>query len=224
MACEPVCDQPRENLGGCVAPSQLRHLVEVAIVDVSQDTTQRLGGRADIHHDVVGVELDPGEGRVHDVSGSVQALGRTEQLTAEAVRDHHVVTDGDTEHQSYPSSYVSVWQTARRRPSDSRAITSGSSSNVDSPVSSASKAGSRSRSSASARRSAVVRRPRRATATSPTWLARMPRRREWKAAPRDSWTDSSPYQLRSTTVWSAASKARESWSPADVALAWNTRS
>ena len=65
---------------------------------------QHLGGPADIHHDVVGVELDPGEGRVHDVRRSVQALRGTEHFAAEAVRDHHVVADGDTEHRSYPSS------------------------------------------------------------------------------------------------------------------------
>ncbi len=79
-----------------------------------------------------------------------------------------------------------MWQSAGSRPSASRAITSGSSPNGDAPVSSASKAGSRSRSSASARRCAVVRRPRRAAATAPTWLALMPRRLEWKAPPRDS--------------------------------------
>ena len=55
-----------------------------------------------------------------------------------------------------------VWQSAGRLPAASRAITSGSSSKRDSPVTSASKAGSRSRSSASASRSAVVRRPPRA--------------------------------------------------------------
>ena len=55
-----------------------------------------------------------------------------------------------------------VWQSAGRLPAASRAITSGSSPKRDCPVTSASKAGSRSRSSASASRSAVVRRPLRA--------------------------------------------------------------
>ena len=55
-----------------------------------------------------------------------------------------------------------VWQSAGRLPAASRAITSGSSAKRDCPVMSASKAGSRSRSSASASRSAVVRRPLRA--------------------------------------------------------------
>ena len=38
---------------------QAWHFVEVAVVEVLQDATQHLGGPADIHHDVVGVELDP---------------------------------------------------------------------------------------------------------------------------------------------------------------------
>ena len=50
-------------------------------------------------------------------------------------------------------------------------MTRGSSSKRDSPVTSTSKAGSRSSSSARARRSAVVRRPLRAGETVPTWLA-----------------------------------------------------
>ena len=67
-----------------------------------------------------------------------------------------------------------MWQSAGRLPAASRAITSGSSPKRDCPVTSASKAGSRSSSSASASRSAVVRRPLRAGERVPTWLARMP--------------------------------------------------
>ena len=78
-----------------------------------------------------------------------------------------------------------VWQSAGRLPAASRAMTSGSSPKRDCPVTSASKAGSRSRSSASASRSAVVRRPLRAGETVPTWLARMPRRLEWNAPPSE---------------------------------------
>ena len=65
------------------------------------------------------------------------------------------------------------WQIAGSEPVASRAMTSGSSSKREAPVSSASKAGSRSKSSASASRSDVVRVARRAGATTPTWLARM---------------------------------------------------
>ena len=117
-----------------------------------------------------------------------------------------------------------VWQSAGRLPAASRAITSGSSPKRDCPVTSASKAGSRSRSSASASRSAVVRRPLRAEESVPTWLARMPRRPEWNAPPSDSRTSLSPYQLRSMTVPSGASRSSDRWSPADVALVCTTRS
>ena len=65
-------------------------------------------------------------------------------------------------------------------------MTSGSSSKGDSPVRSTSNAGSRSRSSARASRSAVVRRALRAGDTVPTWLARSPRRpRVERAAERE---------------------------------------
>ena len=75
-----------------------------------------------------------------------------------------------------------------------------------------------------ASRSARERLARRAGATSPTWLARMVRRAEWKEPPRPSRTCVSPYQLRSTTVPSVASRSTASWSPADVALVCRTRS
>ena len=64
-----------------------------------------------------------------------------------------------------------VWQSAGRLPAANRAITSGNSPKRDCPVISASKAGSRRSSSASASRSAVVRRPLRAGERVPTWLA-----------------------------------------------------
>ena len=101
----------------------------------------------------------PPERRVDDVRRAVQPLRRAEHLAPEAVGDHHVVADGHAEHRSLLSSVGDdVWQSAGSVPPASRAITSGSSSKRDSPVSSASKAGSRSRSRASASRSAVVRR------------------------------------------------------------------
>ena len=68
------------------------------------------------------------------------------------------------------------------------------------PVISASKAGSRSSSSASASLSVVERRPLRTGETVPTWLARIASRPAWKAPPSESRTSASPYQLRSTTV------------------------
>src|SRR3954447_25202143 len=103
-------------------------------------------------------------------------------------------------------------------------MTSGNSSKRDSPVSSASNAGSRSSSSASASRSAVVRRELRAGDIVPTWLARSPSRPTWNAPPSESRTSSSPYQLSSSTVPSGASSSSERWNPAAVALVCTTRS
>ena len=59
---------------------------------------QLLGGQADVDDDVVGVQLGPAERGVDDEGGAVQLLGRSEDLAAEAVRDHDVVADGDAEH------------------------------------------------------------------------------------------------------------------------------
>src|SRR5215211_5051069 len=117
-----------------------------------------------------------------------------------------------------------VWQRAGRLPDARRAITPGSSSKRDSPVTSASNAGSRRRSSARASRLAVVRRTLRAGDTVPTWLARSRRRPAWNAPPSESRTSASPYQLSSSTVPSGASRSSEHWSPADVALVCTTRS
>src|SRR3954447_6589090 len=103
-------------------------------------------------------------------------------------------------------------------------MTPGRSSKRDSPVSSASNAGSRSSSSASASRSAVVRRELRAGDIVPTWLARSARRPEWNAPPSASRTSASPYQLSSSTVPSGASSSSERCSPAAVALVCTTRS
>ena len=49
-------------------------------------------------------------------------------------------------------------------------------------------------------------------------------RDEWNDPPSDSSTCASPYQLRSSTVASGASRSSESCRPAPVALVWTTRS
>src|SRR5919106_430518 len=117
-----------------------------------------------------------------------------------------------------------VWQSAGRLPAAKRAMTAGSSSKRDSPVTTTPKAGSRSSSSARESLSAVVRRALRAGDTVPTWLARIPRRPTWNAPPSESRTSASPYQLSSTTVPSGARRSSERWRPADVALVCTTRS
>jgi len=58
----------------------------------------------------------------------------------------------------------------------------------------------------------------------PTWLLRTVRRREWKNSPSGTLTWRSPYQLSSITVASGASSSSDRVSPAEVALAWTTRS
>ena len=141
---------------------------------------QLLGCSDDVDDDAVGVEIRAPEGRIDDVRRAVEPLRGPECLAAQAVGDHHVIADGHAEH-GYPSPYVIVWHTAGRLPAASRAITSGNSSKRDSPVRSASNAGSRSSSRASASRSAVVRREARAGESVPTWLERMPRRPAWNA-------------------------------------------
>ena len=68
------------------------------MVQLGKDRTEDLGGLADVDHDVVGVQCTTAEGGVHHERGAVQALGRTEHLAPETVRDHHVVSDGDAVH------------------------------------------------------------------------------------------------------------------------------
>src|SRR5919204_3342427 len=68
------------------------------------------------------------------------------------------------------------------------------------------------------------RRALRAGDTVPTWLARTARRPVWKAPPSESRTSASPYQLRSSTVPSGASRSSDRCRPADVALVCTTRS
>jgi len=63
----------------------------------------------------------------------------------------------------------------------------------------------------------VLRRPRRAGETNPTWLERIASRPEWKAAPRATVVSESPYQDSSTTVPSTPSRSSEVGRPAEVA-------
>ena len=107
-----------------------------------------------------------------------------------------------------------VWQMAGRVPSARRGMTPGSSSNGDSPVSRASKAGSRRRSTASAQPLGirVARAPRLPQRNPPGWHG-CASRDEWNDPPSDSSTRESPYQLRSSTVASGASRSSESWRP-----------
>lgn len=68
-----------------------------------QHHAQRLGREADVDDDVVSVEVSAPERGVDDVGRAVQALCGPEGLAPQAVGDHHVVTDGHTEHGYSPS-------------------------------------------------------------------------------------------------------------------------
>src|SRR5262249_38717723 len=160
------------------------------------------------------VQLGAAERGVDHVGRPVQSLRRSEDLAAEAVRDHHVIADGHAEHPVHPSPYVMTWHSPGSSPAANRSSTSGSSSKPDSPVISAATTGWGSSSSASARRAAWVRLDRRAGETAPTWLPRMVSRPEWNDPPSDRFTGRSPYQLSSITVPSGASRSSDRCSPA----------
>ena len=174
---EAVRDDLRERLGRRVHAREGGLVVKVAIGELGQHLVQYVGRPTDIDDDVVGVERCASECGVHEVRGAVQTLRGPEHLAAEAVGDHHVITNGHAEHEllRVVDDRVAERGDAAGGELD---ITSGSSEKPDSPVTSASKAGSGSNSSAIASRSAVVRRPARAGDTVPTWLARMARRLE----------------------------------------------
>jgi hypothetical protein len=99
---ESVRDHLGQRLGGGVHPGERGLLVEVAVAQRAHDGVQLLGGSADVDHDVVRVESRPAERGVHHEGRAVQPLRRTENLTPEAVRDHHVVADGHAEHRTTP--------------------------------------------------------------------------------------------------------------------------
>ncbi len=86
-----------------LTPGEVRFVVEVAQVPPFQDAAQLRGGQGDVDHDVVGVQLRSAKGRVDEEGRAVKPLRRTENLAPEAVRDHHVLADGHTEHRFRPS-------------------------------------------------------------------------------------------------------------------------
>ena len=72
-------------------------------MSAAEHVVQLLGGAADVDDDAVVVEPVAPERRVDDEGRAVQPLRRSEDLTPEAVRDHHVVADGHAEHAVTPS-------------------------------------------------------------------------------------------------------------------------
>ena len=72
-------------------------------VELSQHSVQLLGRPTDVDHDPVGVQIRASECDIHDVCRAVQTLRGPEPLATEAVGNHHVIADGDAEHNQSPS-------------------------------------------------------------------------------------------------------------------------
>ncbi len=72
-----------EKFSGRVAALEVRHVVEIAIVQGAQYGLERVVGAADVDHDPVAVERFGDEGCVDDEGRAVQRLGRAEDGAAE---------------------------------------------------------------------------------------------------------------------------------------------
>ena len=169
---QPVGDVAREHLSGRVGAREHRLVVEVAVGQLGHDGAQLLGRRG---------RCRPGSRRRRGSRRGTSRRRRTSRRAAagRGRRPRRVKLCATimwsrtvTPNTAPPRCRRSTRGTApAARGETSRGITSGRVSNGDSPVSRLSNAGSRRRSRASVSRSAVVRRPRRAGATMPTWLA-----------------------------------------------------
>ncbi len=95
---EPVGDHPGQGLGRRIRPRQRRVLVEIAVGQPGHHPAQLGSCTADVDDDAVSVQPLTAEGCVHHVGGTVEALGRPEHLTTQAVGDHQVVADRHAEH------------------------------------------------------------------------------------------------------------------------------
>ena len=84
-------------------PGERRLFVQVPVAQLADHGMQFRSRPPDIHDDVVRVQRLPPKRGIDNVRRPVQALRGTEDFTAEAVGDHHVIADGDTEHANHPS-------------------------------------------------------------------------------------------------------------------------
>ena len=91
---------PRQEFRGGIPPLESRLVVEVTEVELAQDAFEHLGRQPDVDDDPVGVEVGALELDVHEKRRAVQLLRGAEYLAAEAVGDHHVVTNGHGVHKS----------------------------------------------------------------------------------------------------------------------------
>src|SRR5215471_14826252 len=91
-------DHAGQELGGRVLAVEGRVIVEVPEVELAEDRLERVRRPADVDHHTLGPELRPSELQVDHVRGTVQTLGRPEELAAKAVSNHHVSSNADAEH------------------------------------------------------------------------------------------------------------------------------
>ena len=90
-----IKDDSRQKLGGGVLPGNGQLLVQIPAVDFGEQLPQHHGGPADVDHQAVGIEHVAAKSAVDDEGGTVLPLGRTEDLTAEAVGDHDLVPNAE---------------------------------------------------------------------------------------------------------------------------------
>ncbi len=94
---EPIEDVLGQEFGRGVVALELRHVVEVAVVQRLQHRLQHLMRAADVDHDAVLVERLGDERRIDHEGRAVQRLRRAEHRAAKRMGDHDVVADFDGE-------------------------------------------------------------------------------------------------------------------------------
>ena len=94
---QPVEDVLGQKFGRGVDALELRHLVEILVVQRLEHFLQRIERAADVDHDAVAVERVGDERRVDHEGRAVQRLRRAEHRAAKRVGDHDVVADFDDE-------------------------------------------------------------------------------------------------------------------------------
>ena len=72
-------DEPCHGLGGGERPSQLRVLVEVAVIEVTQCVAENVGSLADVDHDRFRAERLAPQRQLDDVGGTMQILSGAER-------------------------------------------------------------------------------------------------------------------------------------------------
>ena len=95
---QAVEDVLGQEFGRGVGALELRHVVEIAVVQRLEHGLERLVRAADVDHDAVAVELIGDERGIDHEGRAVQRLRRAEHRAAERMGDHDVVADFDGEH------------------------------------------------------------------------------------------------------------------------------